>query len=231
LPSSTHRVPPPRGVGAERSSSPVGRRFLVPSTWPLGQILSWGFQRWPLHRHRSSASTPALPHWRGRPLRLVHASARLCQRTGPVPPSRFLTALMVSSTELLAGLLRPAADPGVRRVSGPSWSLSRAPSSRPSPTARAPFEALSSTAAVSLSLVFPPGRSCPPAVRLRSTGRDLPFLGPLLCLPFLSGRLAQKTARQMELRLQGLGPLVESAPRVLPFPAGRARCFLGFLLL
>jgi len=45
------------------------------------------------------------------------ASAHHCQMTGPVPPSRFLAALMVCSAGCLAGLLHPAADPGVRRVS------------------------------------------------------------------------------------------------------------------
>jgi hypothetical protein len=47
-----------------------------------------------------------------------HTSACLCHRAGPVPPSRFLTALMACSARSFAGLLHPAADPGVRRVSG-----------------------------------------------------------------------------------------------------------------
>jgi len=39
-------------------------------------------------------------------------------RVGRVPSSRFLTVLVVCSACCLAGLLHPAADPGVRRVSG-----------------------------------------------------------------------------------------------------------------
>jgi hypothetical protein len=45
-------------------------------------------------------------------------SACLCHRAGLVPPSRFLAALMACSARSFAGLLHPAADPGVRRVSG-----------------------------------------------------------------------------------------------------------------
>jgi hypothetical protein len=62
------------------------------------------------------------------------ASARLCQRTSLVPSSWFPTTLTVYSVESLAGLLRPAADHGVRRVldstrrmpkHSPSFLLSR----------------------------------------------------------------------------------------------------------
>lgn len=42
--------------------------------------------------------------------------AHLCQRAGPVPSSWFLTTLPVCSFKPPAGLLHPAADPGVRRV-------------------------------------------------------------------------------------------------------------------
>jgi hypothetical protein len=48
----------------------------------------------------------------------VCASACSCRETGLVPSSRFLAVLMVCSAESLAGLLHPAANHGVRRVSG-----------------------------------------------------------------------------------------------------------------
>jgi hypothetical protein len=49
-------------------------------------------------------------------LRLRLASARSRQGAGPVPPSWFSTTLTASSVVRPAGLLHPAADPGVRRV-------------------------------------------------------------------------------------------------------------------
>jgi hypothetical protein len=77
--------------------------------------LSWGFQRSSLHRHQPATSTPAfLP-------RLPAAFPRfgpLLPRAGLVPPSRFLTALTAFSVVDSAGLLHPAADPGIHRVSG-----------------------------------------------------------------------------------------------------------------
>jgi hypothetical protein len=45
----------------------------------------------------------------------------LLPRAGPVPSSRFLTALTVYSVSILAGLLHPAADPGVHRVPASSF--------------------------------------------------------------------------------------------------------------
>jgi hypothetical protein len=90
------------------------------------------------------------------------ASARPCQGTGPVPPSRFLTVLMACSARSLAGLLHPAADPGVRLVSGFSLhpcGFQPSPSSR----TRAPFEAFPSLVAVRPILL---GGSCPLALRL-----------------------------------------------------------------
>jgi hypothetical protein len=77
--------------------------------------LSWGFQRSPLHRHTPTTSTPThlprFPVWGhfGLPL----------PRAGPVPSSRFHTALTVYSVVDPAGLLHPAADHGVRRVAAP----------------------------------------------------------------------------------------------------------------
>jgi hypothetical protein len=111
----------------------VPERLPFPSCLVRTRLLSWGCQRTPLHRpalHRSllrgdsgfrlwdltttSRSRPSC-HPRRLPL---SASAGACQASGHVPPPRFLTALTVSSEWRGAGLLHPAADHGVRRVSG-----------------------------------------------------------------------------------------------------------------
>jgi len=79
------------------------------------RLLSWGFQRSPLHRHEPAMSTPTLapsPVSRFR----VGVSACPCQKAGPVPSSWFFTTWTVCSIADPAGLLHPAADPGVHRV-------------------------------------------------------------------------------------------------------------------
>jgi hypothetical protein len=71
-------------------------------------------------------------HSRVRPSRLPGRFSRFglpLPRAGPVPPSRFLTALTGFSIAHAAGLLHPAADPGVHRVRRPpdlsvSWTSS-----------------------------------------------------------------------------------------------------------
>jgi len=88
--------------------------------------------------------------------------ACLCHRAGPVPPSRFLTALMVCSARSFAGLLHPAADPGFAEFRARSWGPLRAPGFLPFPSTRAPFEAFPSPVAV--SRFVPPGRACPPVI-------------------------------------------------------------------
>jgi len=63
----------------------------------------------PLQRHAFDASTPAQCRHR--------ASDPSCHPRIPVPPSWFRTTSTVSSASNVAGLLHPAAIPGVRRVS------------------------------------------------------------------------------------------------------------------
>jgi hypothetical protein len=125
--------------------------------------LSWGFQRSSLHRHQPATSTPAfLP-------RLPAAFPRfgpLLPRAGLVPPSRFLTALTAYSVVDSAGLLHPAADPGIHRV--PAFSGSSCDSPVLSFHDASPFEAFSSPAA------FRSLRSLP---SYRSPSKDGPISG------------------------------------------------------
>lgn len=85
-------------------------------------------------------------------------SACLCQKTSPVPSSRFLTALPVFSVVDSAGLLHPAADHGIHRVA--VFLLQPRGFRIPTFHDASPFEAFpSSVAGRSLRL------SCPPTVR------------------------------------------------------------------
>jgi hypothetical protein len=101
------------------SSPPAWRRFPVLAARPRDRAPLLGFPK------IAHPSTPAsCVHSCTGPscevaftFRLC-ASACSCHGSGPVPPSRFLTVLMVCSAESLAGLLHPAANPWVRRVSG-----------------------------------------------------------------------------------------------------------------
>lgn len=114
------------------------RRFPIrPARFITGR-LSWGCSKiaspstWAACVHSCVSPRMGVGHLR------VRASARPCQRSSPVPPSRFLTALMVFSAGCLAGLLRPAADPGVRRVSGRFTGLLSVPRCVPSSPAPGP---------------------------------------------------------------------------------------------
>jgi hypothetical protein len=89
------------------------------SPWPgIPGLLSWGWPATdgcppetcppPLHRHHRRASTPG---------DRSHRRFGSDQLPNPVPSSWFLATSTVSSARRLAGLLRPAAGPGVRRVS------------------------------------------------------------------------------------------------------------------
>jgi hypothetical protein len=66
----------------------------------------------PLHRPHRVASTPGGP-----PVARPPPSAPACHGRSPVPSSWFLTTSTVFSARRLAGLLHPAADPGVHPVS------------------------------------------------------------------------------------------------------------------
>jgi hypothetical protein len=77
-------------------------------------------------------------------------------RTGPVPSSRFLTALTAFSVMHAAGLLHPAADHGVHRVRVPRSA------SRPHQDSlhdASPFEGFPSPAAFRSRRILPPHRS------------------------------------------------------------------------
>jgi len=80
------------------------------------KLLSWGCQSPPLHRHLWFASTPSvscIPKNTQSTFgtRLLHLTL--------VPPLPFLPASTVYSAHQTTGLLHPAADHGVRHVSGP----------------------------------------------------------------------------------------------------------------
>jgi len=106
-------------------SAPLRSTFLLPGPAHAG-LLSWGrtgrsgFPRcaWP---HRPSVSFapsregPKRVHSRHGPR--PASSAPGCQSGSPVPTTWYLTTSPVFSALRLAGLLHPAADPGVRRVS------------------------------------------------------------------------------------------------------------------
>jgi hypothetical protein len=104
-----------------------------------------GFSKTPLHRQKPTLSTPAKPPWSPTSASLRPAAAT---RSGHVPPSRSLTALTGFSIVDSAGLLHPAADPGVHRVTAPS-PRARGPGSVTSHDAQ-PYEAFPSPAAASL---------------------------------------------------------------------------------
>jgi hypothetical protein len=98
-------------------------------------------------------------HSRVRPYRLPVRVSRFglpLPGTGPVPPSRFLTALTGFSVVRAAGLLHPAADPGVHRVR--SFDLASRPGERSS-TVRDPSKVFPRQQLPALTGILPPHRS------------------------------------------------------------------------
>jgi hypothetical protein len=128
-----------------------------------------GFHQAPLLGFSKTAppSTHALDvHSRVRPFRLPGRVSRFglpLPGTSRVPPSRFLTALTAFSVVRAAGLLHPAADPGVHRVG--SSALALRPGERPSRCVTLRRVSLAS------SLPLSPG-SCPLIVRHPRTARS-----------------------------------------------------------
>ena len=115
--------------------------------WPRPQVhklpLLWFLQRSPLHRHRLIASTPGCP------------GLEACQLLKRVPSLSFLPTSTVYSAMDPAGLLHPAADPGVHLVSSRATDIRRRSTFL---TDEQPFEVCSFSEAVSLSPGFLPSR-------------------------------------------------------------------------
>jgi hypothetical protein len=155
-----------------------------------------------------------------------HTSACLCHRAGPVPPSRFLTALMACSARSFAGLLHPAADPGVRRVSG--FCLGSLTGSRVS-AFPVGASTLRSFSLASRRLPFWPSWEILPSCHslLPGWSEDLRFVKRgrkscdswffLGCSPGHSSTSGLWAAGRIRLHAR-------------MFPPARTRCFLGFLL-
>jgi hypothetical protein len=70
-----------------------------------------------IHLSSTFSAPPSTSHWRVHSQRPRPPSDRWCQPSVPVPPLWFLTTSAAFSAPVLAGLLHPAADHGVRRVS------------------------------------------------------------------------------------------------------------------
>jgi hypothetical protein len=208
LPGWPSRSPEPRGDRLPDRPRPPGLRptFGAPAprrpslrhaNVPSPTCLSWEFVFAPLRRHAFVASTPAG----------VAASFGL---SGPpsrhVPPSWFLTTSTVSSATEVAGLLHPAADHGVRRVSrirGRRTASRETVGREALPATRfIPLEESPSSAAVPCHH----GR-CLPAVTRPTTDRRS---GPPKWTPTpavgTSNRIAAAGRRHRPGRLQGLAP-------------------------
>jgi len=93
---------------------PLARKLSACCCLVLPRRLSLGFQRSP--PSNSPLAVHSCFHLRWVEPSRISASVHPCQWMDPVPPSWFLTTLTVFSGACLAGLLRPAADPGVHRV-------------------------------------------------------------------------------------------------------------------
>jgi hypothetical protein len=164
----------------------------------------------PLHRHAREPSTPATMATSSLRPRGVHPRS-------PVPPSWFLTTSTVSSASRVAGLLHPAADPGVHRVSARGVPARRPRSSSASPRCRSnPPKKSSPKAATRHRARCPLAVPCPTAAAPRLVPLPVPALS---------------WWEDRERRLRGLAPsssLVKS-----PAVAGEwtTRSFLGFVPL
>jgi len=129
---------------------PLGDSFLSFLPFLAVGHLSWGFQRLPLHRHEPLASTPAR-------FSDVKFPSHFDPRFGPTLPGVGSRSTFTVSHRL-DGLLRakPCGFVAPRCRSwgppcfGSHWSCPRGLSSGPSSSARAPFEAFSSSSAASL---------------------------------------------------------------------------------
>jgi len=165
----------------------------------------------PLHRRPRAASTPAA---------VIKPSLRLrgFPPRSPVPPSWFLATSTVSSASRVAGLLHPAADPGVHRVSacwcpGPKTAtFLRFPAVQVRTPRRTPLRQPQRVAASVAPLPFSPDH------RLASAGS-------------VAGGPVSSGWEDRERRLRGLAPssgLVSSPP--LPVGRRSAPSWASFLL-
>jgi len=120
-----------------------------------------------------------------RPTRKSRASASKFHLRSLAPPSWFRTTSTVSSAAAVAGLLHPAADPEVHRVSVPSfqpssWRLfGTSPRCRTCPSKNSPRQPLRVTAVVaSLPFVFrPPPRRSPTVAGVQDRGGRVGTVG------------------------------------------------------
>ena len=154
----------------------------------------------PLHRHPREASTPAQT-----------ASPRFgpggTTLRSPVPPSWFRTTSTVSSASRFAGLLHPAADPGVHRVSAPGARPDgRSAVTRPRDAGFEPFEEIPADSRTASPRPLPSCRS--PATTAPARGTPLPMRRPWRW----EGR---------RRRLQGLAPSIGSG--IVPHRCRRGR--------
>lgn len=180
----------------------------------------------------ASASTPAWPVVEGVDDRKIVftfrgvASARPIQGTSHVPSSRFRTVLVACSARSFAGLLHPATDPEIRRVSGSCRAPSRAPDHHHSPRRKHPSKP---SPRYRPSFTLPRGKNLP-SCRCRCLCRsgDLRFPAQFLkpCdFFYLSGGLASMRA---DFRAFGWYR-VHFASRC--FHRRGVCCFHGFLIL
>jgi hypothetical protein len=174
-----------------------------------------------LAAHRPSVDTPSSVHSHGPASR--PASATRCHPRRPVPPSWFRTTSAASSARSVAGLLHPAADPGVRPVS-PGRLLHRVTTwvTRPSRLPRSPRRPFT-------PLEDSPSIAAVPRHRgrcLRGVGPPLPGrLAPGRCRPRRSSFLRRSSSPSRPCSA------IEVRSATPPLPAARALSFLGFVPL
>lgn len=173
------------------------------SPWPgIPGLLSWGWPAAdgcppvtcppPLHRHHRRASTPG---------DRSHLRSWSDQLPDPVPSAWFLTTSTASSARRLAGLLRPAAGPGVRRVSDRAIGF---PSARPSSPARPPLEEPRPSTAVTRSL---------------ASDAPLTFLLDPIGAPLRADRTGSRLSPSRPSSVEGLQPERRVATPSRPVPS------------